>query len=240
MPCLPRTRLQIVDQLALDPVLRARVDLMHEPDQQIDERVGDLRRARPAQRRQQRQPDRLGSRPQSDGYSFAAARAPRRRPASRSSRRTGRPAARARGPARASRSRTAASPARGGRDRPSARPAARTRHRRVRHRPARRRPDASSRATAPPTVGTCPRRTRSSRGSRAPRIRSSATPGGSMRSLATAPQQRVAQTILAELDGAHLARNHAVSAPRRRRCLAKPERLADLRAVILDRPPRPA
>jgi hypothetical protein len=34
-------------------------DAMHKRDEQINERVGDLRRPRPAQRRQQRQPDRL-------------------------------------------------------------------------------------------------------------------------------------------------------------------------------------
>jgi hypothetical protein len=57
---------------------------------------------------------------------------------------------------------------------------------------------------------------------------------------ATAAQQRVAHAIFAEFDWADFALQ-----PRRPallvgdRGLAKPERLADLRAVILDRPARP-
>jgi hypothetical protein len=63
---------QIADQLTLDTVLRARPDAMHELDQQIDERVGDLRRPRPAQRgRNVRRTGSPAAR-RSDRYSFAA------------------------------------------------------------------------------------------------------------------------------------------------------------------------
>jgi hypothetical protein len=55
--------LEVGDQLLLDLVLGVRADLVDDLDQQIDQRVGDLRRARPAQHREQRQPDRLGHRP---------------------------------------------------------------------------------------------------------------------------------------------------------------------------------
>jgi hypothetical protein len=50
---------EVLGQRLLDPPLGPRVDLVHEADQQIDERVGDLALAHRAQRRQQRQADRL-------------------------------------------------------------------------------------------------------------------------------------------------------------------------------------
>jgi hypothetical protein len=60
--------LEVAHELLLDPVLGVRADLVHALDQQIDERVGDLRCARPAQHREQRKPDRLGHARRSDGY----------------------------------------------------------------------------------------------------------------------------------------------------------------------------
>lgn len=55
--------LEVGDQFLLDAVVRARVHLVHGRDQQIDEAVGDLGRARVAEARQQRQPHlpRVGS-----------------------------------------------------------------------------------------------------------------------------------------------------------------------------------
>lgn len=47
--------LEVGDQLPLDPFLRVDVDLMYQPDEQLHQRVGDLRRARPAQHRQKGQ-----------------------------------------------------------------------------------------------------------------------------------------------------------------------------------------
>jgi hypothetical protein len=51
---------QVGHQLALDAPLGARVDPVHQRDQQLDQAVGDLRRAGVAQRGQQREPHRPG------------------------------------------------------------------------------------------------------------------------------------------------------------------------------------
>jgi hypothetical protein len=74
---LSANALEVPDQLALDPVLGARADLVHHLDQQVHERVGDLRRARPAEHRQQRQPDRLLHRAQIRRVRGRGPRAPR-------------------------------------------------------------------------------------------------------------------------------------------------------------------
>jgi len=64
---LPRTRLRSRTS-SFSTLFSACADLVHDLDQQIDERVGDLRCARPAQHREQRKPDRLGHARRSDGY----------------------------------------------------------------------------------------------------------------------------------------------------------------------------
>jgi len=49
---------QVLGQLALDAAVRACVDPVDQPDQQLDQRVGDLRATQSAERGQQRQPHR--------------------------------------------------------------------------------------------------------------------------------------------------------------------------------------
>ena len=69
--------LEIVGQRPLHAPLRGRVDLVHQADQQVDERVGDLALATPAQRAKQRQPDRLRRRAQIRRIQPRRPRAPR-------------------------------------------------------------------------------------------------------------------------------------------------------------------
>jgi hypothetical protein len=58
MPSLPRNPAQVLDEFPLHPAFGARVDLVHQAEQQVDQGVGDLGRPGPAQRPQQRQPHR--------------------------------------------------------------------------------------------------------------------------------------------------------------------------------------
>ena len=64
-PALAANVLQIGDQLLLDAVLGARIHLVHHANQQIDQAVGDLARARQTKARQQRQAhlSRMGAQP---------------------------------------------------------------------------------------------------------------------------------------------------------------------------------
>jgi hypothetical protein len=50
--------LEVIDKLLLDPALGVRVDLVNQADQQLEQRIGDLRGTHPAERREQRHPDR--------------------------------------------------------------------------------------------------------------------------------------------------------------------------------------
>jgi hypothetical protein len=68
---------QILGQLPLHPPIRPRVDLVDQTDQQVNQRVGDLRGSDPTQRRQQGQPRRPGCGPQVRGIRTGRAGTPR-------------------------------------------------------------------------------------------------------------------------------------------------------------------
>ncbi|CAK7288093.1 hypothetical protein SGPA1_51059 [Streptomyces misionensis JCM 4497] len=70
--------LELLVELALDLLLRPRVDLLHELDEQFHQRVCDLRLAHMAQRRQQRVPHRTSRRPQVRGVLLRRPRPPGR------------------------------------------------------------------------------------------------------------------------------------------------------------------
>ncbi|WP_443043580.1 hypothetical protein [Streptomyces sp. GS7] len=55
-PLLAADLLQLLDELAFDLLLRPRVDLLHQLNEQVHQRIGDLRLPHVAQRRQQRVP----------------------------------------------------------------------------------------------------------------------------------------------------------------------------------------
>jgi hypothetical protein len=51
-PVLAAHALEICHERLLHPALRAHADLVYDVDQQVNQRVGDLRRAQPSQHRQ--------------------------------------------------------------------------------------------------------------------------------------------------------------------------------------------
>ncbi|MEA2231766.1 MAG: hypothetical protein QOD83_1582 [Solirubrobacteraceae bacterium] len=229
---------QIADQLTLDTVLRSGADAVHELDQQIDERVGDLRCARPAQRGQQRQPDRLAGGTQIGWVQLRGARPPR---GDLTLRRVG--------------EQVGGQPDRADtlelldllKQCPQSdaawiglqfrqKPGAAADDRRVR-RVADESRESQGRAVRQPRQGPGgePRVVTGTRAAEDP-----LDPRGTGPLAATAAQQRVTHAIFAEFDWADLALQPAGPALLvGDGGLAKPERLADLRAVILDRAARP-
>ena len=238
-PALTAHRLQIGDQLLLHAIVRPRAHLVHHAEQQVDQAVGDLRDPRPAEARQQREPYVSRVRAQPRRMLRRRPRAPQRHPLLV---RLGEQVC-------------------GQADRAHPLQAGDLAEQRLKPRRAwirtqlREQPRPATGRLARLVFGDellQPCHTLSvklrDRGGAEPLIRQSSCaakqPGDPPRRLKTllpaAPEQRCALALLAELAGAYLVRQPArqpllVRAGR----LAKSARFADLRAVILDRAPRP-